>query len=642
MKPTTDRTRQTIWCIWGASLTATPCVLRSIASIILTPSLYCAPAHYQLPPLCALTALSTISYTIFSRRTRVYDSIYRLSNLLPLASIFQVVVFICEMSWLPTRVASNNSLNHLALLDVISGAALIISGLCWSWFGATLPDRKSQENVPNNKVALVFATSLSIPALSPALIQVISPFSQNSVSTVTVLCILSGALTWRLCRHCIKLNLNRRLMLAIPSCLFSGLTIASAFLNTVSTLLAIWLAAPSTTADNPLALFFPTLLAHIILVTYLILASFLFFRIPHLTAFDDKAPNINSRLMRLDGADTLSKRQQEVLSLLVQGKSISETAKELNIAVGTVGTHQTRGLARLGLKSVPQFIDILSEESRQGTTSSRNKSYSSTRLYIFMTIYYLGFAVLPNLWSGGNSIAKCLLLAICSAFVTLPLPLLFISGAVSSPMAVTSRMGLCSIFAPLCLGSLSGTFSSTGMPPLSWVVYASLLTALVLRPLLTHLAMSPHEQNTAEAFRTYAPSFAITLILYGTGALASSQTLSRNSPGLLSFISCIVCLVLTGRTCIDFILKRRHSVNQSPQTIEQQSISFLMSKGLGKTEAHVSLLTAQGYTRLQICSMLNIAPGTVNNSRASSYAKLHVHSAQKLKELIEKEAGQNL
>lgn len=67
-----------------------------------------------------------------------------------------------------------------------------------------------------------------------------------------------------------------------------------------------------------------------------------------------------------------------------------------------------------------------------------------------------------------------------------------------------------------------------------------------------------------------------------------------------------------------------------------------MSKGLGETEAHVSLLTAQGYTRLQICSMLNIAPGTVNNSRASSYTKLHVHSAQKLKELIEKQAGQNL
>lgn len=643
MKPTMNSMRRFIWCIWGASLTATPCVLRSISSIILTPGLCCAPAHYQLLPLCALTSLSTISYIIISYKDEACDYINRFSNLLPLASFCQIVVFVCEMGWLFTRAPANNSLDHLALLDVIGGVSLIISGLCWSLFGATLPNHKLKENVPINIIALVLAASLSFSALSPVFIQVISSFSQNSVSTVAVLCALSGALTWRLCRYCIKLNLNQRLMLAIPSCLFGGLTVASASLDTVSTLLAIWMTTSSTTADNPFDPFFPTLLARTILAICLILTSFLFFRIPHLAVFDGKAPNTDSRLMKLDGADTLSKRQQEVLGLLVQGKSISETAKELNIAIGTVGTHQSRGLARLGLKTVPQLIDMLSEESQRSLISQSSKSFSISKLFFcIIALGYLGFAALPALWSGGNPIAKCLLLTICSSFVALPLPLLFIAGATSSPMAATSRVSLCSMFAALCLGSLSGTYSSTGVPPLSLVIYVALLTAMVLRPLLTNLAMSPHKHNAAEVFRTHAPSFAISLILYGTGALASSQTLSQNSPGLLSFISCIVCLVLTGRTCIIFVLERRHGSNQSLQTIEQESLSFLMSKGLGETEAHVSLLTAQGYTRLQICSMLNIAPGTVNNSRASSYTKLHVHSAQKLKELIEKQAGQNL
>lgn len=52
----------------------------------------------------------------------------------------------------------------------------------------------------------------------------------------------------------------------------------------------------------------------------------------------------------------LSKREMEVLSLIVAGKSYSEIGEELSISTKTVDTHKTHVLDKLGLKNTVELV----------------------------------------------------------------------------------------------------------------------------------------------------------------------------------------------------------------------------------------------------------------------------------------------
>lgn len=52
----------------------------------------------------------------------------------------------------------------------------------------------------------------------------------------------------------------------------------------------------------------------------------------------------------------LTKREMEVLSLIVAGKSYSEIGEELHISTKTVDTHKTHILDKLGLKNTVELV----------------------------------------------------------------------------------------------------------------------------------------------------------------------------------------------------------------------------------------------------------------------------------------------
>jgi DNA-binding NarL/FixJ family response regulator len=52
-----------------------------------------------------------------------------------------------------------------------------------------------------------------------------------------------------------------------------------------------------------------------------------------------------------------TKREREVLELLLLGKSSKEIAAELNISVGTVGTHRANLMRKLKVHSVAGLAD---------------------------------------------------------------------------------------------------------------------------------------------------------------------------------------------------------------------------------------------------------------------------------------------
>jgi DNA-binding NarL/FixJ family response regulator len=58
----------------------------------------------------------------------------------------------------------------------------------------------------------------------------------------------------------------------------------------------------------------------------------------------------------LNPLDTLSTRELQVFSLLVQGKKLREIAAEINLSISTVDNYRSRVLSKLGLKRTVDLI----------------------------------------------------------------------------------------------------------------------------------------------------------------------------------------------------------------------------------------------------------------------------------------------
>ena len=56
------------------------------------------------------------------------------------------------------------------------------------------------------------------------------------------------------------------------------------------------------------------------------------------------------------GSHTLSEREFEIYQLIVEGKSVSDIAKQLFISDKTVSTHKSHILSKLGLKNVAELV----------------------------------------------------------------------------------------------------------------------------------------------------------------------------------------------------------------------------------------------------------------------------------------------
>ncbi len=107
------------------------------------------------------------------------------------------------------------------------------------------------------------------------------------------------------------------------------------------------------------------------------------------------------------------------------------------------------------------------------------------------------------------------------------------------------------------------------------------------------------------------------------------------------WVSMALCLV----TAVIATVARKDGADASAQPSgkqEERVLSYLRGRGLNELQARVVLLTAEGKSRADICERLAIAGGTVNSYRATGYRLLDVHSADQLRELLQKEAGLSL
>ena len=642
---TSHRLRCVVWCFWGAALAATPCTLRSITALVFAPHLYYAPAQYPLPALCVLLVLLVVTLTL-ARRPELARIPNLLIKLVPFGAVFQIVVLLCELGWMPMRMGSLALLDYQPLFDLVGGASIVASGLCWSWLGALLARSGDNESSARQTAAPAFVTTFLSAALFPILAQTLGPIYQGLTLASLCICVLSGVPVLALCLHCLKMGYNRDSLLMIEVCLIGGLSLASAFQEGAAALIEVWLSSPSATIEDTGAAALFLLPAYIAFSVLLLVTALLIMR----KSRQATAPVLNvdtgSPLSRLRGASLLSNRQREVLTLLAQGNSLREIADKLGISVGTASTHQSRGLERLGIESTCELVKKLDELARRDSAELQRESHSKAHTKMLVDIVGgIGLALLPVLWPDGSLLGRYVSYVICSALVCVSLALLVSMGMRPHLDKLWPQASSLHIATALCVGALAGVYTSTGILPMSWSVSFALLTAMILRQTLLRMA-SYRTTGCAEETQSYCPAIVspLFLLLYGAAALASSHIAFGSNPGLLSFVVSFACLALIVKTCLDQVAQLRslNIENPSSPTDERCVMDALLHEGLSETEARIALLTARGYTRPQICGILNVAAGTVNSSRASSYAKLQVHTAGELKERIDKTAGKRV
>jgi len=65
--------------------------------------------------------------------------------------------------------------------------------------------------------------------------------------------------------------------------------------------------------------------------------------------------------------DSLSRREQEIMQLVVEGKTSAEIAKTLSLSPKSVETYRSRLMLKLGVKNIPTLVKFALEQDRSPT-----------------------------------------------------------------------------------------------------------------------------------------------------------------------------------------------------------------------------------------------------------------------------------
>ena len=344
--------------------------------------------------------------------------------------------------------------------------------------------------------------------------------------------------------------------------------------------------------------------------------------------------------------DELSPRQQEILQLSAEGVSTSDIAQRLGVSMGTVSTHRSRALARLGFSSLEELQRHLSKRAGEKDMPPQPLSHRQ----VLLGVIWLTFPLWPHVLTSVYGLFFAWELQLFSGLALVTGTSLVLAGATrlarttspanTCPITVTASSLAALFVAGMSLyGCLTPRAVTAAIPVLS-IFAASVLTAASER----HATASPSEP---------LPELLIRLFLAG------SQLLANDPTSLLALGAGTLCarllfferawLAFDGASLVVLTAVALMAVRKVRSLYAQQTTArplspnspcqeFLHSQGLSDTEAQVAELIAQGYTGAQIQHMLYVSAGTVNSSRATAYRKLGIHSRDELVVLLAKHA----
>ena len=608
-----------------------PLVPHHYAFVEFSVHVMCAPLAFS--PIAVAFAFALVS----SPRVR-HSGFLRLSSKFLLASA--LILIGCDIAYAAWRLGYDIQIPiaFLQPIDVFAQSFLLTSSAFMSACRAIENDLPRDSNQNTNAATFAFA----LGALLPRVLGLLSYAFQGSIPGQIAVCLVSGATGYCLLNRFNRCASNSDPLITAPRSALLGLLFSSAFDELMLTALCsaqVNLDSQSAVALSRAA--FGYGMAFVAYVLVILLSGLILWLLLRAQSRDNEAsPNETSALSY--NLESLSERQQQVLSMASDGLSDAEIAQSLGLTPGTVSNHRRRGLERLGLSGIADL-----RESSHVKDTQANAEIPPRRPIAkgILGISVAAVTCIAPFIPIAPDVAYCLgiVLGLFTCFVSMALSRSQSCGSAERRHKEVQELQS-SVFAfAFVLGigvALCWSFPNTVT---AIAVCASLF--------LTVGGAISGRVATKNAPRSYNGSLRITDNA-ALAFLAAGLILAAHASQLLGMLPATasrchlvaqLCIAITAirTTGILMRLGRADGTDEASEDTPADAKAFFRSKGIGDLEAEVLTLSAQGYTRPQICDLLHIAAGTVNSCRASAYKKLGIHSKDELLGLLRETAGKD-
>lgn len=568
----------------------------------------------------------------------------RFASLLPYAAI--ALLSACDFVYAAWRQGSPMLFPRAAVetVDVAAQTALLTAVVLFARQSVPIGNRPAPEQLGTVAVIAPFAISALLPRFLSLLCFTLS---RHIVGQVGV-CVLSGAIGAFLLRLYRKKDsgLNEPAPIQIPAIL--GLLFSSTFDElSLAALLSVHLNIDSQSAAalKDAAVGYAAGLAAYVLIVALV--TLLLWRCSQRQLTGDVTPKPIAP-NPVPNLESLSPRQRQVLLMAFEGLSDIEIAQRLELTPGTVGNHKRRALERLGASEIGELAETHDhpfEAEKPSMIRIVGGLLSSAAIVVLCA---------STLTSPDPDVAYCLAMMLGLALATAS-----VVSLVSRPQETAEhqesakRRGLnllaCAFwFILACSTALCWAFASNAT---TLTIGAMLFLTMLGKDAAQRASLHGQAEDAKAVGRRpglwAAVKAPLPLVLI---SIEAGLVLAAHASRILGLLPSeasryhLVARLLLGVAAAATLLASMGSDRIDETARENDVVSaqtvFFRSKGLSPLEAQVATLSAQGYTRPQICEMLHIAAGTVNSCRAAAYRKLGVHSKEELTELLDKSTAQ--
>ncbi len=484
-------------------------------------------------------------------------------------------------------------------------------------------------------------------ALFPQLLSVLAMASSRCLASQIGICLLSGALGSRLlvARQAEAIGEP----LSAQASLLLGLLFSSAFDELMLT--ALCSARLNIDSQDPAAVRNAATWCVIAMAGYVLIVLLFGLALCMLSkrqpASPAEAQSKHPAYIRRLGS--LSPRQQQVLLMSIEGRSDAEIAQVLGLTPGTVGNHRRRGLERLGISEMGELI--VAENDAGGLATRRKRGATAGAAY---ALRFVGAVALchSTLMRPPSDIAYFLSILIGVVLSASCVAALLWKGCEGTcPVnPASSVLGPFFWFTLSAAAALCWAFASLATTLAIGAALVAFLCMRILRPISGKACTKSPQTPRSDEGETHfvgrvEPSLSLASAAAGVILAAHASQILGTLPSEASRCH-LAARILIGVAVVAILassMPSRRAAGKNEERADDGSThdAFFRTMGLSELETQVAILSAQGYTRPQICEMLHIATGTVNSCRAAVYRKLGVHSKEELAALVSERAGQS-
>lgn len=608
-----------------------PLVPHHYAFVEFSVHVMCAPLAFS--PIAVAFAFALVS----SPRVR-HSGLLRLSSKFLLASA--LILIGCDIAYAAWRLGYDIQIPiaFLQPVDVFAQSLLLTSSILMSTCGAIENDLPRDSNQNANAATFAFV----IGALLPRALGLLSYALQGSILGQIAVCLVSGATGYCLLNRFNRCASNSDPQSTAPRSALLGLLFSSAFdeltLNALCSA-QVNLDSQNAAALRGAALGYAIAFAAYVLIT--LLMGLILWLLLRARPQDNGASSSETSAPTHD-FESLSERQRQVLTMASGGLSDAEIAQSLGLTLGTVSNHKRRGLERLGLNGVADLCENTRTQDAQAVAEVPSRR---PIVKAILGIGAMALICIAPFIPVALDIAYCLalFLGLITCLASMILPQSQSRGFTDWQNKEVQELqsDICAFFFVLGIGiALCWSFPNM----VTAIAVCASLFLIVGEAFSGRIATKSTPRGYNGDFRI-AGNTALAFMAAGLILAAHASQLLGMLPATASRCHLVtqLCVAITAvrLTSILIRLGRVNAASEAPVNVSTHAEAFLRSKGVGDLEAEVLTLSAQGYTRPQICDLLHIAAGTVNSCRASAYKKLGIHSKGELLELLEETAGKD-